>query len=54
MERHSFAMEIKEGKKNEYRQKLGEIWSELTAFLDQEKVHNYSIWNCKSLIFGYY
>ena len=26
MERHSFAMEIKEGKKNEYRQKLGEIW----------------------------
>ena len=54
MERHSFAMEIKEGKKNEYRQKLGEIWSELTAFLDQEKVHNFSIWNCKSLIFGYY
>ena len=54
MERHSFAMEIKEGKKNEYRQKLGEIWPELTAFLDQEKVHNFSIWNCKSLIFGYY
>ena len=54
MESHSFAMEIKEGKKNEYRQKLGEIWSELTAFLDQEKVHNFSIWNCKSLIFGYY
>ena len=54
MERHSFAMEIKEGKKNEYRQKLGEIWPKLTAFLDQEKVHNFSIWNCESLIFGYY
>ena len=26
MERHSFAMEIKKGKKNDYRQILGEIW----------------------------
>ena len=48
MERHSFAMELKEGKKNDYRRKLGEIWPELTAFLDQEKVHNFSIWNCDS------
>ncbi|MFR3949183.1 MAG: L-rhamnose mutarotase [Ruminococcus sp.] len=40
--------------KNEYRQILGEIWPDLTAFLDQEKVHNFSIWNCDSLIFGYY
>ena len=47
-------MELKEGKKNDYRRKLGEIWPELTAFLDQEKVHNFSIWNCDSLIFGYY
>ena len=54
MERHSFAMEIKKGKKNEYRQILGAIWPDLTAFLDQEKVHNFSIWNCDSLIFGYY
>ena len=54
MERHSFAMELKEGKKNDYRRKLDEIWPELTAFLDQEKVHNFSIWNCDSLIFGYY
>ena len=37
MERHSFAMEIKKGKKNEYRQILGEIWPDLTAFLDQER-----------------
>ena len=54
MERHSFAMEIKKGKKHEYRRKLGELWPELTAFLDQEEVHNFSIWNCDSLIFGYY
>ena len=54
MERHSFAMEVKEGKMNDYRRKLGEIWQDLTTFLDQEKVHNFSIWNCSSLIFGYY
>ena len=54
MERHSFAMEIKEGKQNDYRKKLGELWPELTAFRDQENVHNFSIWNCESLIFGYY
>ena len=54
MERHSFAMEVKKGKMNDYRRKLGEIWQDLTTFLDQEKVHNFSIWNCSSLIFGYY
>ena len=53
MERHSFAMEIKKGKKNEYRQILGEIWPDLTAFLDQEKVHNFSIWSAGGYIFGY-
>ena len=54
MERHSFAMEIKEGRMNDYRRRLGEIWPELTAFLDKEEVHNFSLWNCDSLIFGYY
>lgn len=54
MERHSFAMEIKKGKMNDYRKKLGEIWPELTTFLDRNQIHNFSIWNCTSLIFGYY
>lgn len=53
MERHSFAMEIKKGQMNHYRKKLGEIWPELVAFLDQNNVRNFSIWNCSSLIFGY-
>ena len=53
MERHAFAMEIKKGQMNLYRQKLGEIWPELTAFLDENAVRNFSIWNCSSLIFGY-
>ena len=54
MERHAFAMEIKEGRMNEYRRRLGEIWPELTAFLDRNEVRNFSVWNADSLIFGYY
>ena len=33
MERHAFAMKVKEGKMNDYRKILGEIWPELTAYL---------------------
>ena len=35
MERHAFAMKVKEGKMNDYRKTLGEIWPELTAYLDR-------------------
>ena len=38
MERHAFAMKVKAGRMNDYRKKLGEIWPELTAFLDRNKV----------------
>lgn len=54
MERHAFAMQVKDGQMNTYRQKLGEIWTELTAFLDRNQVKNFSIWNTDRLIFGYY
>ena len=54
MERHGFAMEVKEGQMNEYRKRLGEIWPELTGFLDRNGVKNFSIWNTDRLIFGYY
>ncbi len=54
MERHAFAMKIKAGRKNDYRKRLGEIWPELTAFLDRNQVKNFSIWNTDDLIFGYY
>lgn len=53
MERYSFAMEVKKGKMNLYRQKLGVIWQDLVAFLDENGVHNFSLWNCGSLVFGY-
>lgn len=54
MQRHAFAMKIKSGKMNDYRRKLGEIWPELTAYLDQNSLKNFSIWNAADLIFGYY
>lgn len=54
MERHAFAMEIKKDQMNEYRKRLGEIWQELTAFLDRNGRKNFSIWNTDNLIFGYY
>lgn len=54
MERHAFAMKVKDGQMNSYRQKLGEIWTELTAFLDRNQVKNFSIWNTERLVFGYY
>ena len=54
MERHAFAMEVKQGQMNTYRRKLGEIWGELTAYLDRNGIRNFSIWNTDALIFGYY
>lgn len=39
---------------NTYRKKLGEIWPDLTAYLDRNGIQNFSIWNTDSLIFGYY
>lgn len=54
MERHGFSMEVKKGQMNEYRKRLGEIWQELTSFLDRNGIQNFSIWNADSLIFGYY
>ncbi len=54
MERHAFAMEVKKGRMDEYRKKLGEIWPELTEFLDRNEIKNFSIWNADSLVFGYY
>ena len=54
MERHGFAMKIKKGQMNAYRKKLGEIWPELTGFLDRNEISNFSIWNAEDLIFGYY
>lgn len=54
MKRHTFAMEIKHDKMVDFRRNLGQIWAELTAFLDARKMTNFSIWNVQHIIFGYY
>ncbi len=54
MERHGFAMKINPGRTAEFRQGLGEIWEDFTAFLDSHGMKNFSIWSAENLIFGYY
>lgn len=54
MERHGFAMEIKKGQTLKFRNALGAIWKDLTAFLDAKKMTNFSIWSVQNLVFGYY
>ena len=54
MERHGFAMEIKKGQTLNFRSALGTIWQELTTFLDEKKMTNFSIWSVDNLVFGYY
>ena len=54
MLRHAFAMEVKEGRTSEFRSNLGKIWAELTGFLDEKKMVNFSMWNVERMIFGYY
>ena len=53
MERHAAAVAINEGKMNEFKKKLGEIWPDLTAWLAKNKVGNFSIWNAENLMFVY-
>lgn len=54
MKRHGFALEIKKGEYNHFRQGLGEIWPMLTEFLDRKRMTNFSIWTAEYLVFGYY
>ena len=54
MKRQTFAMKINKGKTVDFRRNLGEIWSELTVFLDERGMTNFSIWSVENIIFGYY
>ena len=53
MERYAIALKINDGKMNDYRRTLGRLWPEITAFLDRNKIRNFSIWNAEDLIFIY-
>ena len=54
MKRHAFAIEIKQGRMAEFRRNLGQVWHELTLFLDEHYMRNFSIWNVEQMIFGYF
>ena len=54
MKRRSFAMKVKRGCMNDFRKTLGEIWGDVTAFLDRNELSNFSLWNAEDLVFGYY
>lgn len=54
MKRHAFALKVRTGKMGLFRSNLGKIWPELTNFLDNRRMSNFSIWNAENLIFGYY
>ena len=53
MERYAFAMEIIRGKEDLFRSALGRNWADITAFLDRNNLHNFSLWTCSHLVFGY-
>lgn len=53
MERFAFAMEILKGQEELFRTALGKKWPEITAFLDRNGLHNFSLWTCSGLAFGY-
>lgn len=54
MKRNAFAMEVKNGKTAEFRKGLGTVWGELTTWLDNCNIRNFSMWTVENIIFGYY
>ena len=42
------------GKLEEYNRRHDEIWPEMTEVLNQAGIRNYTIWNLRNELFGYY
>ena len=53
MKRCPFAFEILMGGTGAFRRKLGAAWPQITEFLDRNHIHNFSLWSCGQLAFGY-
>ena len=53
-ERHAFAYQVAEGKFNDFRGMLGELWPQITKLLDGIGAFNFSLWQIQDLVFGYY
>ncbi len=54
MERYAWKARVLPGQLEEYIKRHDEIWPELTQLLNSAGIHNYSIWNVGSDLFGYY
>ncbi len=54
MNRHAFAASINPGKFNEFRSGFGQIWNNVTRFIDDLEITNFSVWNIENLVFVYY
>lgn len=53
MNRIAFAARINEGMENEFRKILGQIWNDVTSFLDDNNISNFSVWKIEDLLFIY-
>ena len=53
MNRHAFAAEILLNEADTFRTLLGKTWPQITAFLEDNRIHNFSLWTCAGLLFGY-
>ena len=46
-------MEVRLGETAAFRKLLGEKWPRIVSFLDENRIHNFSLWECAHLVFGY-
>lgn len=54
MQRHAIAMEVREGRQNEFRQALGQVWPAVREVIVDLGIHNFSLWQMSEVVFGYY
>jgi len=54
MERITFKLRLKDGKRESYKRMHDEIWPEMLDVLEEARIQNYTIWNSGDDLFGYY
>lgn len=54
MQRIVCKFKLKSGTQQEYKRRHDEIWPEMLELIKEAGIRNYSIWNLKEDLFGYY
>ena len=54
IERYAWKAVVKPGMLEEYKRRHDNIWPEMKELLKSAGIHNYTIWNVGSELFGYY